>query len=87
MVTNFVCAPPSLTPGNATGDVAISFIASGGVSSSLVGESHLEVTGHRDVEHRVDRVLALAGRDLADRPALVALLDLLRVRARRSRSS
>ena len=33
MVTNLVWAPPSLTPGNATGDVAISFMASGGVTS------------------------------------------------------
>ena len=41
MVTNFVCAPPSLTPGKATGDVAISFIDSGGVSSSLVAKPTL----------------------------------------------
>ena len=67
MVTNLVCAPPSLTPGSAYREVAISFIDSGGVSSIFVAKPTLQPAGDRDVEHGVDRVLALARRDLTDR--------------------
>ena len=87
MVTNLVWAPPSLTPGRATGDVAISFMASGGVIEHRGGEADPELAGHRHVEEGVDLVLALSGRDLPDGEPLVGLLQLLRVRGRRSRSS
>ena len=72
MVTNLVWAPPSLTPGSATGEVAISFIDSGGVTSIGVAKPDPELAGHGDVEQGVDLVLAFPGRDLADGEALVA---------------
>ena len=46
----------------------------------LRGEPDLEIPGAGDVQHGVDRVLALSGGDLADGEALVRLLDLLCVR-------
>ena len=36
MVTNLVCAPPSLMPGNATDDVATSFTACGSIGIIVV---------------------------------------------------
>ena len=76
MVTNLVWAPPSLIPGRATGEVATSFIASGVSFDHRGGEADPELAGHGDVEHGVDLVLALPGRDLADGEALVGLLQL-----------
>ena len=87
MVTNLVWAPPSLTPGRATGDVAISFMASGGVTSIGVAKPTRSWPADRHIQEGVDLVLALPSRDLPDGETLVGLLELSAHRGRRSRSS
>ena len=49
------------------------------MSIMVVPKPDVEAGRHGDVEHGVEEVLVLTGRDLADGVALVALLELLRV--------
>ena len=79
-VKNFVCAPPSETPGIAYSDSIISAMKS--TFETLVGpeEFHVQIARDRQVEHHFDRMLLLCHRDVASDLADI-LLEFARIRS------